>query len=65
MPKRVIDKFDMEAEREGAALSLQRKTVCKPFGWNKGIVKQRSMHTKGEKRIECKTIKDRYERGFI
>jgi hypothetical protein len=65
MPKRVLDKFDLEAEREGNAVVQHRKTVCKPFGWNKGISKQRRMHKSGEKRIECRTIKDRYERGFV
>ena len=31
MPKRVIDRFDMEAEREGAAVVKHNRTICIPF----------------------------------
>ena len=44
MPKRVLDKFDLEAEREGNA--IKGHTVIRR-GWGKGITKQRNMHKKG------------------
>ena len=62
MPKRVLDRFDVEAEREGAAVSRSRQQVCKPFGWNKGIAKQRRMHADGAARVECRTVKAAFER---
>jgi hypothetical protein len=62
MPKRVLDEFDLEAEREGYFVAKHNKTVCRPFGWGKTICKQRRMHLDGEKKIECKTIKERYSR---
>lgn len=62
MPKRIIDRFDLEAEREGIAVVKHNLTICKPFGWNKGILKQRKMHLDGDKKIECRTIKQKFER---
>jgi len=63
MAKRTIDSIDMEAEREGFFVRKHNATICKPFGWNKGIMKQRKMIKDGEKRVECKTIKFRFERA--
>ncbi len=62
MPKRVIDRFDLEAEREGAAVVQHNRTICKPFGIGKGIAKQRRMHSSGEAKIECRTVKQSFER---
>lgn len=62
MPKRVIDRFDIEAEREGAAVGKHNRTICKPFGNGKGILKQRKMHKDGEAHIERKTVKFSFER---
>jgi hypothetical protein len=62
MPKRVLDRYDLEAEREGAAVSRSRQQVCKPFGWNKGIAAQRRMHKDGAARVECRTVKQKFER---
>lgn len=62
MPKRVIDRFDMEAEREGAAVCKHNRTICKPFGHGKGILNQRRMHKDGEAHIERRTIKQSFER---
>ncbi len=44
MAKRQIDKFDLEAEREGNA--SKGHTVIRR-GWGKGITKQRNMHKRG------------------
>ena len=62
MPKRHIDNLDIEAEREGAAVRASGQQVCKPFGWNKAILKQRRMHKDGEARVECRTVKQKFER---
>lgn len=62
MPKRVLDRFDLEAEREGAAVSKHSRSICKPFGHGKTISKQRKMHSSGEAKIECRTIKFSFER---
>ena len=62
MPKRVIDRFDLEAEREGAAVTKHNRTICKPFGNGKGIINQRKMHNDAEARIERKTVKFSFER---
>lgn len=63
MPKRIIDRFDLEAEREGMHIAKHNATICKPFGQGKIILRQRKMHKDGDKRIECKTIKDYYSRA--
>jgi len=44
MAKRKLDKFDLEAEREGNA--IKGHTVIRR-GWGKGITKQRNMHKRG------------------
>ena len=44
MPKRQLDQFDIEAEREGNA--IKGHTVIR-VGWGKGITKQRNMHKRG------------------
>ena len=62
MPKRVIDQFDLEAEREGAAVVKHNRTICKPFGQGKTITKQRKMHADGEAFIERKTVKFSFDR---
>jgi hypothetical protein len=62
MPKRVIDRFDIEAEREGSAVVRHNRSICKPFGHGKVISKQRRSHSSGEAKIECRTIKTSYER---
>ena len=45
MAKRVLDKFDLEAEREGNA--IKGHTIIRR-GWGKGITKQRNMHKRGD-----------------
>jgi hypothetical protein len=62
MPKRVLDPIDLEAEREGAAVARSRQQVCKPYGWNKAIIKQRRMHKDGAAKVECRTIKQSFTR---
>ena len=54
MPKRVLDKFDLEAEREGNA--IKGHTVIRR-GWGKGITKQRNMHKKGNEIITTRIVK--------
>ena len=44
MPRRQLDKFDLEAEREGNAIKGHTVIRC---GWGKGITKQRNMHKRG------------------
>jgi hypothetical protein len=62
MPKRHIDQLDIDAEREGAAARLSRQQVCKPFGYGRGITKQRRGHKDGAAKIECRTIKQSFTR---
>ena len=62
MAKRVIDRFDLEAEREGAAVVKHNRTICKPFGVGKTIAKQRRMHDDGAAHIERRTVKFSFER---
>tara|TARA_R110001583_G_scaffold24366_1_gene88946 strand:+ start:1275 stop:1457 length:183 start_codon:yes stop_codon:yes gene_type:complete len=54
MPKRVLDKFDLEAEREGNA--IKGHTVLRT-GQGKGITKQRNMHRLGDCVITNRIIK--------
>lgn len=54
MAKRVIDKFDMEAEREGSA--IRRHTVIRR-GWGKRITKQRNMHKRGDEILTTRVVK--------
>jgi hypothetical protein len=62
MPKRHIDQLDIDAEREGAAARLSRQQVCKPFGYGRGITKQRRGHKDGAAKIECRTVKQSFTR---
>jgi hypothetical protein len=62
MPKRVIDQFDLEAEREGAAVVKHNRTICKPFGMGKRITKERNSRADGEAAIERKTVKFSFEK---
>jgi len=62
MPKRVIDRFDLEAEREGAAVVKHNRTICKPFGMGKKIIKERNARADGEAFIERRTVKQYFER---
>lgn len=64
MAKRSFDAIDAQAERHGAALRACATHVSKPFGWNRRTLKERAGFAKGEARIECKTIRDRYERSW-
>ena len=45
MKRRVLDQFDLEAEREGNA--IKGHTILKTNGVGKGITKQRNMHKRG------------------
>ena len=58
MAKRVLDSIDMEAERQGTALSRGRQQVCKPFGFNKRTHKERKARLDGEFRQQCRAIKN-------
>jgi hypothetical protein len=62
MPKRHIDQFDIEAEREGAAVRLSGQQVCKPFGYGRGITKQRRAHKDGAAKVECRTVKQSFRK---
>ena len=54
MPKRVLDKFDLEAEREGNA--IKGHTIIRR-GWGKGITKQRNMHSNIINKIETRLLR--------
>lgn len=60
--KRHIDKFDLEAEREGHAVRVHNRTVCKPFGTGKRTIKERKMHGDAAAAIERRTIKQSFEK---
>ncbi len=62
MAKRNLDPIDLAAERESAAIRSCRSHVCKPWGWNRRTLKTRAAVSASEKRVECKTIKERYTR---
>lgn len=62
MPKRIIDRFDLEAEREGAAVVKHNRTICKPFGIGKKITKERNARADGEAFIERRTIKQSFSK---
>lgn len=62
MPKRVIDRFDLEAEREGAAVVQHNRTICKPFGMGKKIIKERNARADGEAFIERRTVKQSFDK---
>ncbi len=55
MRKRVIDQFDLEAEREGSAIRDHRGIP--ETGYGKGITKQRKMHKRGQEILETRVIK--------
>jgi hypothetical protein len=52
-------------ERQASFISKHRQMVCRTIGMGKVITKQRKMHKDGAAKIECKTIKERYQRSFI
>ncbi len=54
MPKRVIDKFDLEAEREGGAIRQHGGIPKTALG--KGITKQRNMHKRGSEIQTTKVV---------
>ena len=56
MPKRTFDEIDLAAEREGSAVRRHNTTLCRPFGWGKGILKQRKGHIDGERKIETRIL---------
>jgi hypothetical protein len=60
MPKRILDRFDLEAEREGAAVVKHNLTICKPFGIGKKITKERNARADGEAFIQRRTIKQSF-----
>ncbi|MEC7617307.1 MAG: hypothetical protein VYD39_03740 [Bacteroidota bacterium] len=60
MAKRVIDRFDIEAEREGSA--VLRHTVVRR-GWGKGTIKSRRGRKDAEAAIERRTVKGFYSRS--
>ena len=62
MPKRILDRFDLEAEREGAAVVKHNRTICKPFGMGKKITKERNARADGEAFIERRTVKFCFEK---
>ncbi len=53
--KRHLDQFDLEAEREGAAVRAHRGIPETAYG--KGITKQRKMHARGNAIQETRVIK--------
>tara|TARA_A100001015_G_C14447758_1_gene502938 strand:- start:272 stop:457 length:186 start_codon:yes stop_codon:yes gene_type:complete len=60
MPKKVIDHFDLEAEREGSA--VKRHTVIRS-AWGKGTMKSRRGRKDAEAAIERRTVKGNYKRS--
>jgi hypothetical protein len=58
--KRKLDKFDLEAEREGSA--VKRHTVLRS-AWGKGTIKSRRGRKDAEAAIERRTVKGYYERS--
>ena len=62
MPKRQLDALDLEAEREGNAVRRSHQQVCKPYGYGRGITKQRRMQLDGAAKIECRTVKQSFTR---
>ena len=60
MAKRVIDQFDLEAEREGSAV---RRHVVVRSAWGKGTIKSRRGRKDAEAAIERRTVKGHYTRS--
>tara|TARA_R100000697_G_scaffold93151_1_gene105037 strand:- start:244 stop:432 length:189 start_codon:yes stop_codon:yes gene_type:complete len=54
MKKRVIDQFDIEAEREGSAIRNHNPART---AQGKGIIKQRNMHTRGQEIVMTRIVK--------
>ena len=54
MRKRVLDQFDLEAEREGTAIRNHNPVRT---AQGKGIVKQRNMHSRGQEIITTRIVK--------
>ena len=52
--KRVIDQFDLEAEREGSAIRNHRGIPETAYG--KGITKQRKMHKRGQEILTTRVV---------
>ena len=55
MAKRVIDRFDLEAEREGGAIRQHGGIPKMRLG--KGIAKQRNMHKRGSEILTTRIVK--------
>ncbi len=53
MRKRVLDQFDLEAEREGSAIRNHNPART---AQGKGIVKQRNMHKRGQEIITTRIV---------
>ena len=53
MRKRVLDQFDLEAEREGTAIRNHNPART---AQGKGIVKQRNMHKRGQQIITIRIV---------
>jgi len=60
LAKRVIDQFDLEAEREGSAV---RRHVVVRSAWGKGTIKSRRGRKDAEAAIERRTVKGYYARS--
>jgi hypothetical protein len=39
---------------------LSGQQVCKPFGYGRGITKQRRAHKDGAAKVECRTVKQSF-----
>lgn len=63
MPRKIWDRFDEEAEREGSARS--RFVVLRVGGYGKRSQKARKAQRDAEKFVERRTVKDRYERNLF
>ena len=64
MSKRHLDRFDLEAEREGVALRSPVLHTAKPCAVGRGTIKMRKMHHAADKFVECKTIKQSFTKGW-
>ncbi len=60
MAKRVMDRFDLEAEREGGAIKRHGGIPTMRLG--KGITKQRNMHKRG---VEIQTTRIVKREGWL
>lgn len=55
MPKRQLDRFDLEAEQEGKAIEGHKKSKPKTVG--KGLRAMREMNASGESKITNKIVR--------